>query len=133
MTGRTIAEASRQPSPKVSEAVLQTQVIHLAKFRGWRVMHSRPALNRSGRWSTPIQGHKGFPDLVLARSGVVLFVELKAKTGRLSPDQTQWLDELAGPDTYVFVWRPADWDEIERILHHGPARNDGLGRTRDDQ
>ena len=34
---------------------------------------------------------KGFPDLVLAKNGVVLIVELKTDTGVATPDQVAWL------------------------------------------
>jgi hypothetical protein len=51
-------------------------VITRAKEHGWRVHHARPA--RSGRgWRTPVQGDVGAPDLLLARAGEVLHVELK--------------------------------------------------------
>jgi hypothetical protein len=101
----------------VSEAQLQKAVIELAQLLGWRVAHFRPAMTQSGRWVTAVQGDgKGFPDLVLARAGVVLFVELKSAKGRLSPEQQEWLDVLPSADT--FVWQPAHWESgaIEEVL-----------------
>lgn len=81
-------------------------IIELAKVLGWHVAHFRPARTKHG-WSTAMQGHKGFPDLVLARSGRVVFAECKSEKGRLSDEQVSWLDALAGAE--VYVWRPADW------------------------
>ena len=90
---------------RMSESQLQGAVIRLATMRGWRCYHPRAVQDMKGRWQTPLQGSPGFPDLTLARDGVVLFRELKSDTGRLSADQIVWLDAL--PDAEV--WRPADW------------------------
>jgi hypothetical protein len=86
------------------EEAWTTWVIEAATLHGWRVSHGRPA--RTGRgWRTPVQGHIGAPDLLLARDGDVLLIELKSNTGRLRPDQDIWLNHL-GP--YGGVWRPRD-------------------------
>ena len=101
-----------------SEAELQVAVIDLARLRGWLVHHTRPARLSSGGWRTPIQGHPGFVDLVKVRQWRVIFAELKRQTGRVSADQTVWLDELAQaaagghltpPTVEVDLWRPSDW------------------------
>lgn len=94
-----------------TEAEFQAAVIDLARLRGWLVMHTRPARTAKG-WATPIQGDKGYPDLTLARHKRVVFLELKSQKGRVSADQKHWLEEL--PDANLF--RPSDWDEIERLL-----------------
>jgi hypothetical protein len=92
----------------VSEAELQKAVIELARRLGWRTAHFRTSRTQSGGWATAVQGDgKGFPDLVLARNGYVLFVELKADKGRLSMDQLAWLSALT-PER-MLVWRPKDW------------------------
>lgn len=98
---------------KQTEAQFQQTVIMFAQLRGWLVHHTRPALRQSGGWSTPIQGNRGFPDLVLARNGTVLFVELKSATGRLSVDQKSWLEAIG---IQFRLWRPADWDAIKETL-----------------
>lgn len=95
-----------------SEADFQTWVIGYAQLRGWRVAHFRPA--RTGRgWRTPMQGDPGFPDLVLARNGEIIFAELKAERGRLSAEQSQWAFALG---RVWWEWRPRDRDMIEEIL-----------------
>lgn len=80
----------------------------LARQFGWLVYHTRNSIG-----SDP-----GFPDLVLARGGIIIYAELKSQKGSLSADQRLWRDELqAGGQTW-YLWRPADWFDgtIEAIL-----------------
>jgi hypothetical protein len=90
----------------------------------WRWYHTRDS-----RRSVP-----GFPDLVLVRPPRLLFVELKTERGKLTADQVAWLEDLEmvsatfvgrawdppadplPPPVEVYVWRPSDRPEIERIL-----------------
>lgn len=70
---------------------------------------------------------KGWPDLVIAGPHHVIFTELKTETGKVSPDQQEWIDTLSNAGATIEVWRPSDWDRIERILRrmsgrHGPVR-----------
>lgn len=93
----------------MSEDALLSAVLGMAK--GMRVLaaHFRPALTKSGRWITPVQGDgTGFLDLVLAGLGGVKFRELKSDTGRLSPEQKVWMVRLDAAGADVGVWRPAD-------------------------
>lgn len=91
---------------RMSEASFTETVIQLAKFYGWMVTHFRPAWTESG-WRTPLSGHKGFPDLVLARNGVVLIVELKTQKGRTTKEQQRWAEAIG--EQYR-LWRPGDID-----------------------
>ena len=97
----------------MSEADFQHVVIRLARYRGWHVVHNRPSRSKDGSWSTPIQGDPGAPDLLLARAGVVLHVELKREGGYLSSDQRAWRDAIG--ESYR-LWRPRDWDAIAATL-----------------
>ena len=93
-----------------TEAEFQTLVIDYAHLMKWRVAHFRPAQTGKG-WRTAMEGDPGFPDLVLARNGVVILAELKSEKGQLSASQLQWsivADAL--------VWRPSDWVEVQKIL-----------------
>ena len=103
-----------------SEAEWQDTVVAYAGIRGWLVHHCRPAAGATGRWRTHITGSPGFPDLVLARHGRVVFAELKSERGKLAREQAAWLEELVPRDPNrpvdVFVWRPSDWPEVERVL-----------------
>jgi hypothetical protein len=101
---------------QVKEADFQRDVVAFAKARRWHVQHSRTALSKSGRYSTPIQGHAGFVDLVLVRDGVLLFVELKKVGAYLSPDQRIWHARLKAAAADIRIWRPTDWPEIEEVL-----------------
>lgn len=96
-----------------TERKLQEQVRTLARLHRWEVYHTFDS-----RRSDP-----GFPDLVMVKRGYpVLFAELKARTGKLSPAQQEWLAALRstprdrGVETYV--WRPDDWEQIVRVLSH---------------
>lgn len=74
-------------APPLSEKLFQRQVLELAKIMGWRVYH--PFLSK---WS-----ERGFPDLTMvrARDRRLLFAELKAEAGRLTPAQVEWQELLA--------------------------------------
>lgn len=104
-------------SAAMSEAQLQDAIIEAAKLYGWRCAHFRPAMTVRG-WRTPVQGDAGFPDLVLARLGKVMFLELKREGGRVSPDQQAWLNDLDtdSPHCWSAVVYPHQLDWIlERL------------------
>lgn len=96
----------------VSEREFTDQVVALARLCGWLVIHFRPARSEQG-WRTPLQGHPGFPDLVMVRGGELIFAELKSATGRLTAEQRRWIEALDGAGANSFVWKPSDWDAIE--------------------
>ncbi len=106
---------------KISEAALQSHVVKLARLTGWLVHHTRPGMNRRGRWSTPIQGDAGYPDLTLTRGGHIIFIELKAQDGKLSAQQQDWRAALEAAGranehvTYLVV-RPDDFDHLASVL-----------------
>lgn len=109
-----------------SEAGFQEKVMQYAALRGWLIHHDRPARARergTGRdgWRTAISGDAGFPDLVLARHGRVVFAELKSDIGKPTPAQARWADhlgyDLGFESTFdYYLWKPSDWIDIERIL-----------------
>jgi hypothetical protein len=104
---------------KISERVFQRQVVRLAKLYGWRVAHFRPAQVARGRWLTPVMADgAGFPDLVLvhSRRQLLAFVELKSDSGRIRPEQEEWLADLRAAGIAAFVWRPRDWPAIQAFL-----------------
>ena len=96
-----------------TEAHFQKRVIDLAHARGWLVHHTRTVRMPSGAYATPLQGDPGFPDLVMARKGVLILAELKSEKGRVEPEQRLWLDAISSQHE---VWRPSDWSKIERML-----------------
>lgn len=121
-----------RPLLRASEADFQALIMELAATLGWLCHHDRPSLNRSGRWSTAIDGDPGFPDLVLAKPGRPVHLwEVKTERGRLRPNQQAWLYALTGDRwlptetgiTFptgrgfsVGVVRPSFWDSIREEL-----------------
>lgn len=100
------------PDATLTETDLQRRIIDLAMLRGWRVAHIRPARTVNG-WRTPMEGHPGLPDLILAKDGQVLLAELKTERGRLTSDQRAW---LAAAGSCGRLWRPGDWNDIAATL-----------------
>lgn len=106
-----------KPPNQITEDMLLRAVIEMAQRLGWMAHHARPAPTRSGGYATPIAGNRGFPDLVLARAGVVLFVELKSESGRYGLGQVAWANAIDPPDrtpedtdqVRYYLWRPSDW------------------------
>jgi hypothetical protein len=96
----------------MTEGEFTETVIELAKFRGWQVSHFRPAMTEHG-WRTPLAGHKGFPDLALARNGVVILAELKTEKGRVTKEQEKW---AAAIGAQYRLWRPRDLETIGEEL-----------------
>lgn len=128
----------RTPTQRFSERLFREQLVGyvkgeprgLATVLGWEHASFRPAQTSHG-WRTPVTGElgKGWPDLTLvrARDRRLVFAELKADDGVLSPDQEHVLESLrslaggfggAGARVDVVVWRPRDLDSgaIEALL-----------------
>jgi len=108
----------------MSEAELQQAVQHLASLLGWKYYHApdnRPNARGAIQKIVP-----GFPDLLLVHPERrwLIFAELKAEKGRLTPAQKNWLTWL-GRIAEVYVWRPRDLNNgnIARALNILPARN----------
>lgn len=95
---------------------MQAQIVYELRRFGYLVHHTRPAQNARGRWSTPIQGVPGFPDLICARGGRVLYLELKTTRGRLTADQERWRDTLRAAGQDWRLVRPADLQALYEEL-----------------
>ena len=94
-----------------NEASFQKMVIQYAELSGWRVYHVTNVSGRLRATTSP-----GFPDLVLVRGERMVFAELKTDRGKTTKAQDEWLSALRQTPAEVFLWRPRDWDEIERTL-----------------
>lgn len=94
----------------LTEADFQTMIVDRARALGWLVHHDR------GDYRQCIAGDPGFPDLVLARGGRVLFVEVKSEKGKVTDAQYGWLTALSGEGIEAGVWWPHMWPEIGRVL-----------------
>lgn len=92
---------------RISEKAFMQQVIDLARLYQWQVYHT---------WLS-IRSAAGFPDLVLARPPRLLFAECKTERGIVTLAQAEWLTALRGcPGVEAYLWRPADLEQIARIL-----------------
>jgi hypothetical protein len=96
----------------MTEAQFTDTVVKLAQFNGWRAVHFRPARTKEG-WRTAMTGDRGFVDVVLARRGVVLHIELKKQDGAMRAGQREWAEEIG--DSYR-LWRPSDMETIKQEL-----------------
>lgn len=73
---------------------------------------------------TPIQGHAGFPDLVLVRGRECLMVELKRRPFKVQPAQTAWHDALRRARVVCgTVWVPEGMDAFISYLTHRSDSN----------
>lgn len=91
----------------LTERQFQAMVLKLAAAFGYRPYHTHDS-----RRSQP-----GFPDLVLVKQGrPVIFAELKTDRGQTRAEQDVWLELLRSTGARVFLWRPAQLQEIADIL-----------------
>ncbi len=104
---RPVLDARAVMLAAMSEAGLQRTILTVAAQNGWLAHHDRPSQNSRGGWRTAVAGDPGFPDLVLARDGEVIIVELKSAHGRFEKGQREWIAALGAR-----VVRPADMDAL---------------------
>lgn len=112
--------------PRATEAECQEAIIQAARLAGWLVHHTRPATT-GGRWSTPLAGDPGLPDLVLChpRHGLWL-IELKRRPNKIEPAQAKWLLTLGrtahttgGLVRATAVWVPEEMPALLKALTTG--------------
>ena len=103
---------------EVLEKNWTTEVVALAKKCGWLVHHSRPAMNKAGRWATWLQGEPGLPDLILLRPPRLIVAELKRQHRATTTEhQERWLEAFRSvPGCEVYLWKPSDADRVLAIL-----------------
>lgn len=105
----------------MSEAQWQATVIDLARTLGWACLHindSRKEIVDHATHQRRLVGDRdaaGLPDWLLVRERVV-WAELKRQTGVTSARQREVLGALERAGSEVYVWRPSDWPEVERVL-----------------
>jgi len=98
---------------ELSEKHFQQAVLDFAAYNGWKLRYHT---------LTSIGSQPGFPDLVLVRAPRLIFAELKTEKGRLTIEQSRWLEALWDCGQEAFCWRPSDWPAIERVLAREPAK-----------
>lgn len=92
-----------------TEADFQKQVKQAAALLGWFCLHFPNAVINPAGW----------PDLMCFRDGKMLLMELKRENGRLGPRQEEMIETLNHCGQVVHVFRPSDWDQIEKTLRGG--------------
>ena len=97
----------------MTEEELLQAVRTAARYHGWLSYHTYRST----------KSEPGFPDLVLVRGPHVLWVELKAAQGHMTPAQERWARSLLEAAQHYYQIRPHHWREglVERILTEGPA------------
>lgn len=56
-------------------------------------------------------GHKGRPDILAVRERLIV-AELKSKSGRMTAEQSEWIERCRAAGVEAYVWRPSDWPDI---------------------
>lgn len=108
---RTAIEGDAVSVIAQTEKQFSDAVVEYARLCGWLI-------HRDPYWR-PTATDPGFPDLCMAREGVVVFAELKVGKGKRTRTQCDWATAIypveASPIKYR-LWTPADWPDIESVL-----------------
>lgn len=113
-SSRSPSQRRRRKAPTINELIsekdFQFTVRAIAKLHGWMehvVYDSR-------------RSPEGYPDLTLVRNGEVVWLELKAEKGKVSPAQEVWMLALGQvPYTMALVVRPSEMERIKLLLRDG--------------
>lgn len=106
--------------PPQTEEDFQKMVEDTAHLLGWKtfsLIQSAAISAKTGKIISMVT-KRGWPDLVLVKGNKIIFWELKADKGKLSPEQREWLTALEAVKTVhqVGCVRPRDWKLIEETL-----------------
>ncbi len=99
MTARAVLDAS------MTERQWQRLVVDMARMHGWACFHPYDSRHSVA----------GYPDLTLIK-GRIVFAELKRERGRVSAAQEVWLAAIKAAGGECYVWKPSQWDEVQRVL-----------------
>ena len=114
---------ARAQGERATEKQCQATIVDAARLLGYRTLSIRVAYSK-GKYSTPIQGDPGYPDLTLVHSrGGLLFVELKRWPNALEPEQVKWRQALTEAGAiWRLVWVPEQLDDFLAELRDRAAR-----------
>ena len=92
----------------ISEKDFQAAVRELAELMGWTVFCTWSSRHSPG----------GEPDLRLVHpiQKRMIWMELKSAKGKLTARQVEAIETLQAAGEEVYVFRPQDWEQIEKIL-----------------
>lgn len=100
----------------LSERDFTKQVLEVAKRFGWLAAHFTNARGPKGEHRTTYLGDgKGFFDVTAIRERVV-FAELKIPPNKPTVEQKTWLDQARKAGAEVYLWTPADMDDIVKVF-----------------
>ncbi len=112
----------------IYERPFTNEVIRLARDHNWVVFHIHDQDSYDNYRKLATGG--GFPDLIMYRlvegktSMIVAELKTDAPSSVVRPNQDVWLRAYK-QFIPTFVWRPSDWEEIERVLTEGPQAEEG--------
>ena len=114
----------------LNERPFTNEVIRFARDHKWEVFHIHDQDSRENYRKVADGG--GFPDLVMHRfdeqgkaSMIVAELKTDAPSSELRPNQIKWRRAFEQSIPATFVWRPSDWEEIQRVLTEGPGSEKG--------
>ena len=85
----------------------QAAIEQLLTLRRWKFVHQRSSIGTVAGW----------PDIFAVRGARAIAIEIKAERGRVSREQTEWIDALRAAGVEAFVARlPRDWARVEAVL-----------------
>ena len=93
-----------------SERHFQTAICNFALVEGWLV-YNHPDSRKANVASSP-----GFPDIVLAKTGIVVLVEAKMPKNKAKPEQLKWQEVLQSAGLISVVAYPDDYEAIKDFL-----------------
>ena len=88
-----------------AESELEEKIVERCGELGLMCFRAKPG-ERGGL--TP----RGWPDLVIAGPGGLVFRELKSARGRLDPGQWRVYHQLTEAGADYQIWRPRDWQMV---------------------
>ncbi|MEU9120131.1 VRR-NUC domain-containing protein [Streptomyces sp. NPDC048506] len=93
----------------MTEEQFRRHVRQLAALRGWTLAyHTHNSRRSDAGWPDEVYGHP--------KAKRALFIEFKSDTGRIRPEQREWLRHLADCGYEAALWRPKDLALIIKIL-----------------
>lgn len=101
-----LAGVNPVPLADLTEEQFLSEVLRLARRLGWHAYHTRDSRKSAA----------GFPDCVFARAPRLFVAELKVGDNQPTAAQLTWLEQFQAASIPAYVWRPTDWQEIERTL-----------------
>lgn len=101
------------PRGELGEKKYMQSILTLARILGWETHHVFDSRYSSAGW----------PDIEMVRPPRHVYAEIKLDGTRLDPEQEKIIGLLRlCPQLEVYVWRPSDWPEVQKILARSYVR-----------